>query len=144
MSESHPQARKRVSRILVVDDDGETREALKELLEVRGHEVVEAPDGKRALDHLLSGDEPSVLVLDLEMPEMSGPELVDVMSRYYRLARIPVVVLSGSSRLSVPEREPVVGYLSKPCDADLLVEKITKTIESRSAQQAGGTVHQSG
>jgi CheY-like chemotaxis protein len=112
-----------VSRILLVDDDEDTRAALKELLEIHGFDVSEAGDGKNALDHIVSSEQPALVILDLEMPVMSGAELLDVMSRYYRLSRVPVLVVSGSAQ-AAPEHEAVVGVLGKPCDVEKLLDTV--------------------
>ena len=110
-----------VPRILVVDDDEECRAALKELLETHGYDVREAEDGRVALDEMVSSEKPSLIILDIEMPRMSGTELLDVMSRYYRLCRVPVLVVSGTSK-ETPPHEAVVGVLGKPCDVDKLLD----------------------
>ncbi len=113
-----------MAHVLVVDDDDDGRSALVELLEDQGFEVSEANDGRRALDHLVSRSEPSLVILDLEMPVMSGVELLDTMSRYTRLARVPVLIVSGSQRTERPLHESVIGYLAKPIDVDVLLDKV--------------------
>ncbi len=103
--------------VLVVDDDDELRESLSELLELEGFGVEGASNGREALAYLQAhlGAPPCVIVLDLMMPVMSGPELRAEQLRDDVLARIPVVVLTASSH---PERQAealrAVGYFSKP------------------------------
>jgi CheY-like chemotaxis protein len=123
--------------ILLVDDDDDSRGALKALLEVWGYEVDEAADGRRALDHILAHEEPSLIILDLEMPVMSGAELVGVMRRDQRLLNIPVLVLSGSSKSDMPVDEAIVGFLQKPCNGELLLEVIRETVGNAAASPAG-------
>jgi CheY-like chemotaxis protein len=113
-----------VAHVLVVDDDDDGRSALVELLEDQGFEVAEANDGRRALDHLVSRAEPSLVILDLEMPVMSGFELLDTMKRYTRLARVPVLVVSGTKSSERPLHDSVIGYMAKPIDVDVLLDKV--------------------
>jgi len=106
--------------ILVVDDDGDLRGELRSLLEEEGYSVLEAKNGREALDLLVSSSdlEPSLVVLDLGMPVVSGPELLKIMRSYWRLSTIPVLVISGAELpRGVCEGGGVVVYLRKPLDA---------------------------
>jgi two-component system response regulator CpxR len=120
------------SRILVVDDDDDGRSLVKELLESDGYVVHEARDGGAALELLATVPEPALVILDLEMPVMSGGEVLDAMKKHERLARLPVLIVSGSGRMIDPRRGSVVGILTKPIDVD----RFTKIV--RDALQAGG------
>jgi CheY-like chemotaxis protein len=118
-----------LTRILVVEDDDECRSALRELLETHGFEVTEARNGQAALEQMLLTEEPCLVVLDLEMPVMSGAELLNVMDNYYRLARVPVLILTGrnsTGRISspAPRHRAVVGVVSKPFDASTFIETV--------------------
>jgi DNA-binding response OmpR family regulator len=113
-----------LAHILVVEDDEDSRASLTELLEAHGFDVIEAPDGKRALDHMVSVGAPALVILDLEMPIMSGGELLDVMRRYFRLSRIPVLIVSGASSTEVPPHTGVIGFLGKPCNVETLLDKV--------------------
>ncbi len=77
--------------ILVVDDDPTFLQLVTALLEREGHEVVQENDGERALA-TVKERAPDLIVLDLEMPGMSGLEL---LSRVRPLIRTPVIVVSG-------------------------------------------------
>ncbi|HZI15293.1 MAG TPA: response regulator [Myxococcus sp.] len=68
-------------RVLVVDDDADWREFLRLSLEDLGYETTEASDGQEALDSLRRGDEYRVMLLDLNMPGMSGLEVVENLPR---------------------------------------------------------------
>jgi CheY-like chemotaxis protein len=102
------------SRILIVDDDEDSRSFMRELLEGDGYVVSEAGDGSVALDLLTSAPAPALVILDVEMPVMTGPELIEAMKADDTLANLPVLVLSGSGRSVVPLGAPVVSVLSKP------------------------------
>jgi CheY-like chemotaxis protein len=110
--------------ILVVEDDDDDRCAMKEVLEEHGFHVLEARNGQHALELMTSSREPCLVILDLEMPVMSGDELVDIMRRYHRLARVPVLVVSGSKRARVPRHDKIVGTMAKPFELEALLATV--------------------
>lgn len=107
-----------LARVLVVDDDILMREVLKALLRDDGFEVAgEARDGQSALA-LLERSQPDLICLDVNMPGMTGIEVLKaVRSRY---PNIRVVMITGDSSMSTV-REAVgfgaVGYIIKPFKA---------------------------
>ena len=82
------------STVLIVDDDTANRELLRRIVEPRGVNVVEAKDGKEALD-ILEKETPSLIFLDLMMPRMNGFEVLERLSTDTRWAKIPVVVVTA-------------------------------------------------
>jgi CheY-like chemotaxis protein len=83
-----------MAKILFVEDDPTTREALTKVLVAAGHEVVDVPDGKEALIEVLQRT-PDVILLDLLLPEMDGPSFLEVVRSYLRVQSLPVVILTG-------------------------------------------------
>jgi CheY-like chemotaxis protein len=118
--------------ILVVDDDAAICDALKEHLEAGGHQVVTARDGQRALESLRTGFQASVIVLDLLMPGMDGWDFRSVQLSDPSLAKIPVVVLSGSGFTAATIRKQlgVADYLPKPPDPGRLEEVLVRLSET--------------
>src|SRR4051794_1806685 len=82
--------------IVLVDDDLDTREQLAELLEDHGYRVVTAHDGAEALAKLTPGALPSLIILDLIMPGLDGPEFVHRLLLDPTFGGVPVLVVSGS------------------------------------------------
>jgi CheY-like chemotaxis protein len=110
-------------RVLVVEDDPDLRGALAAILEEAGYRVVEAEDGRDALERLRSGAAFCLIVLDLFMPEMNGWAFRAEQTKDPRLASIPVVVISADS--SSAERAKglgVVTALTKPVDVNRLLQ----------------------
>jgi DNA-binding response OmpR family regulator len=103
--------------VLVVDDESDIREAVSELLADEGYEVHDAGDGAEAL-RMAREYHPSVVLLDLMMPGMSGWEFCAQRREDPELAHIPVIVLSALGRVQGLD---AAGYLQKPFElADLL------------------------
>jgi two-component system, chemotaxis family, chemotaxis protein CheY len=112
------------TQILLVDDDRPTREALRELLEDEGFAVAEAANGQAALELMTSGQALSLVVMDLEMPVMSGTELIEIMRNYTGLSRLPVLVVTGNDKSVAALSQPVVGYFRKPFQLDLFLQSV--------------------
>jgi CheY-like chemotaxis protein len=108
-------------RILVVDDDPDIREILALVLDSEGLDILTARDGTDALEVLRREPEVALIILDLMMPRMSGPELVRVLRKDAALAQIPIVVLSGDvSGAKLAAGLSVAAYLAKPVELGAL------------------------
>jgi CheY-like chemotaxis protein len=127
-------ATNKVPLILVVDDDADARAAMRDALEGHGYNVVEADNGRTALKYLSSDSlQPSVAVLDLHMPEMSGWELMVLMKMYKKLSGIPVVITTGSESTHDFVRKGVAAYLRKPVRDDLLFQTVERALRKSEA-----------
>ncbi|HWP75773.1 MAG TPA: response regulator, partial [Methylomirabilota bacterium] len=97
--------------VLVVDDDPGLRQLLRRMLEPEGYTVVEAENGRVALERL-DDVRPSVILLDLMMPEMDGFEFVAEFRRHEAWRVIPIVVVTAKD-LSQDDRERLNGHVQK-------------------------------
>jgi CheY-like chemotaxis protein len=97
--------------VLVVDDDAGVRQLLRRMLEPDGYTVVEADNGRVALEELRRLT-PSVVLLDLMMPEMDGFEFVAEFRAHESWRAIPVVVITAKD-LTGEDRERLNGYVQK-------------------------------
>jgi CheY-like chemotaxis protein len=87
--------------VLVVDDSGDLRESLGELLTYEGFSVRRAASGEQALDQLRASRElPDVMLLDLVMPGLSGADVLAAL-RGTSAAAVPVVIMTGYDELVV-------------------------------------------
>jgi CheY-like chemotaxis protein len=104
--------------ILVVEDELELREMMRDAFELNGYAVVTAGDGREALDKLAGIERLCLVILDLLMPEMNGWDFFAAMRQRPELASIPVVVHS-----SAPGQAPagVTRVLQKPIMFDRLL-----------------------
>ncbi len=113
--------------VLVVDDDPDIRSALRDVLGDHGFLVTEAGTGRRAWE-LLTQHDPDVILLDLNLPDVSG---LDVLIELTRTSSTPVIVLSGRTG----EADRVVGldlgaddYITKPFSGRELVARVNAAI----------------
>jgi CheY-like chemotaxis protein len=120
--------------VLLVEDDLESREALKEYLRLEGAQVAAADDGEAALVTLRSGFEPCVILLDMHMPGVDGATFQRERRREPTLARVPVLVVSGNERLTAAACD-AEAVLLKPLDLAALRRAIaTACVETRAPQ----------
>jgi cyclic di-GMP phosphodiesterase len=82
------------ARILLVDDDEKTREIMRLLLKEEGHETIEAENGEKALESM-KAELPDLILLDVEMPGISGFEVVKRLKEDNRTRQIPVIMVTG-------------------------------------------------
>ncbi len=97
--------------VLLVEDDAITRQMMKSMLEKEGWVVQEAENGQVALDRVAE-NRPSLILLDLMMPEMDGFEFVAQLRRHPEWHSIPVVVLTAKD-VTEEERRRLKGYVEK-------------------------------
>ena len=122
-------------RVLVVDDSLLNRQTLGRLLGSMGHEVVEAENGRLALD--LLGDDGAgvdVVLLDLVMPELDGFAVLAAIRGDPALARIPVIVVSGLDDLDGIVRCVEMGaadYLPRPIKPTLLRARVNTSLADK-------------
>ncbi len=114
--------------VLVVDDDVGIRELLTRSLSFEGFDVIEAANGLDALTQLRSGRRPSVIVLDLRMPVMDGWAFRIAQRADPKIARIPVVILSGADTHRFDEIDAVAA-LEKPVSLSLLADCLHRVLE---------------
>ena len=116
-------------RVLVADDSREVREFIIQcVLEPHGFEVLEASDGAEALHKVLEGDVDLVL-LDFEMPKMTGLEVLDALRA--QRSQVPVVLVTshGSEAIAVKVfRKGVRDYIIKPFTADEMLTVIERAL----------------
>jgi CheY-like chemotaxis protein len=102
---------RRDAPVLVVDDDAALRELLRRILEGAGYTVVEAENGRVALERLRTMA-PGVILLDLMMPEMDGFEVVAEVRRHEAWRTIPIVVVTAKE-LTAEDRQRLNGYVER-------------------------------
>src|SRR2546422_4937678 len=123
--------------ILVVDDEENIRHTLRGVLADEGFEVLEAPDGRRALE-LLARIEPRLAIVDVWMPEVDGIELVERMRS--QAPGVPIIVISGHGTIETAVRVIRLGafdFLEKPFPLDALLGVVGRALGASDARTAG-------
>jgi CheY-like chemotaxis protein len=123
--------------VMVVDDDEGVRCAVIALLSEQGISAREAIDGLDGLERVRSGPPPCAIVLDVDMPRLSGPALVAALRADPNLPRLPVVTMSAGIE---PVGLDTDGHLPKPFAAQSLVAALFKICRSCAACDGGGPV----
>ncbi len=137
-----PNARNRFT-ILVVDDLLPNRLLLKRFLTKAGYDVVEADHGKSALSTLSSSQSIDLVITDVEMPELSGIEMLrEIRSgslNHPEISHLPVLVASGNAD-AIMERDAMTsgadGFFSKPLDLSQLANTIATCLQGSKVQPA--------
>jgi len=117
------------SRILVVDDDPDAREALAEMLE-SGYQVATAHDGDEAL-RVARSEPPDIILMDLMMPHMDGFAVLESIRAEPSTAEIPVIFLSARGDDAIRAKALDMGavdFLAKPCSRRELLARIERTL----------------
>lgn len=110
--------------VLIVDDDPEIRECIQRILEEEGYDVRTAENGQRALDRI-EEQRPDVVLLDLNMPVMSGWQLQQRLRE--QELRIPLIFMTAATNARAEaERHHADGFLPKPFELNHLVQTVAR------------------
>jgi CheY-like chemotaxis protein len=120
------EARKR-QRILLVDDEQNVALGLAALLRARGYDVELARDGAEAMDRLAVDPMPDLVLLDYEMPQLDGEEVLRRLRTDSRTERLPVL-LATASNIDLERLNTVSGLLRKPYPRHVLFEMIARLL----------------
>ncbi len=121
-------------RVLIVDDHGIARQALKELLTSRNYRVDLADDGVTALEQV-EQVAPDLVMTDLDMPGMNGLELLKQLRQRFR--EVPVIVVTAATELTSgveAMRLGAVDYITKPICFENLALAIDRALEHRNTR----------
>lgn len=124
--------------ILIVDDEEDTLQFLKERLNEEGFKTIEASNGRAALEKAAE-DRPDLILLDIMMPEITGWDVMEQLQKKEDTASIPIVVLSAATSETDKQRGFRMGikqYLTKPVEIKDLISEIKKVVQSRETQDA--------
>jgi adenylate cyclase len=127
------ETRNGIARLLVVDDNKVNRLLLTRALDLQGHSVASAENGRIGLE-MLRRDAFDLMLLDIEMPEMDGFQVMEELHRDPQLRDLPVIVTSSLEGIDSIVRCITLGavdYLSKPVNPVLLKARIDASLEKK-------------
>ena len=117
-------------KVLAVDDSKTIRMIVKKAFKTYDCEVIEAENGKEGLE-TASKEKPDLIVLDITMPVMTGPEMLEELKKDPDLKEIPVIMLtaeSGKENVVQILKMGVKDYMVKPFKGEQLIERVTKVV----------------
>ncbi len=119
--------------ILIVDDNVELLDLTKMILEANGYHVVTALSGKEALTLLAKIDKLDLILLDMRMEDMSGPEFIVRLERELPeiFGSVPVVFISGEENIPISKAS---GFIRKPFDMTEFLATVRRYIEIGTSQ----------
>lgn len=125
-----------MTRILYVEDDDDIRIILKELLELRGYEVMTAVDGVEGVSHAVAL-EPDLILMDISLPGKDGWNATREIKDNPRTSHIPIIALTAHVIAGVREKSLRSGcddYATKPVNMEQLLGKIADLLPAASGQ----------
>lgn len=112
-------------KILIAEDSQFMRGVLKDIFKEEGYELVEAQDGKEALDKF-EKEKPDLVLLDIIMPEADG---IEVLKNIGKKAKVIVISAVGQEKMVEEAKElGALDYIVKPFDNEKVLETVKKVI----------------
>jgi len=129
------------NRILLVEDDQDTRMAMTMLFELEGFDVITAVDGQEAYLKAVS-QRPDIIVTDLNMPKVSGLDLIRLIREDGRLAGVPIVAMSAVEKqyLNRAKELGAIAVCQKPVEFDQILSLIAKIVSARRMRNRNHTI----
>jgi len=119
--------------VLVVDDSKTMRDMVTFTLTGAGYQVVQAGDGKEAVEKLSNGSKPALVVTDLNMPEMDGITLIKEIRKMPALKFTPILMLtteSSDAKKSEGRAAGATGWIVKPFNPEQFLKILKKVLPS--------------
>jgi chemosensory pili system protein ChpA (sensor histidine kinase/response regulator) len=120
------------AKILIADDSVYLRQSLRQTLEHQSYTVYEVHDGMEALEYILEHP-PDLLLLDIEMPNLNGFDLLSIIRANPLLSKLKIILLTSRSSEKHRQRALELGardYLIKPCPQDVLLDRVQTVLAS--------------
>lgn len=113
-------------KILVIDDDPDTRDVLEHILTEEGYEVIRAADGKQGVN-LAQKIKPNLIMCDIKMPGLDGFEVENLLKTSGETVKIPIIMITGTGDLDAIQKSfsrGAISYLIKPFDFEEVKKKV--------------------
>jgi two-component system cell cycle response regulator DivK len=129
-----------MAKILVVEDNEDSRELTVKVLKNKGFVTIEASDGEEAVEKAVS-EKPELILLDISIPKMDGYEVARRLKSLEEFREIPIVALTAHAMKG--DREKVIasgfeGYISKPINVRELPDQVRSYLKGKRESILGG------
>ena len=127
-----------MSTVWIVDDDIEMTDAMQLMLKLIHYDTVSFPNARKAAQALLAGRQPDLMIVDINMPEVSGLDLLEFIRRRGDWERLPILMLSTEAADVTIDRALALGadgYVTKP----ITIEEFENAISSALLKRKKGT-----
>jgi two-component system cell cycle response regulator DivK len=120
-------------KILIVEDNQDSRELVVKILKKKGYEMIEAVDGEEALQKAIS-EMPNLILMDISIPKIDGYEVTKRLKSMDEFKEIPIVALTAHAMKG--DREKFIsagfeGYISKPINIRELPEQVRAYLKGK-------------
>lgn len=127
-------------KILIVEDNEDSRELVVKVLKNKGYQTIEAADGEEALEKA-AAEKPDLVLLDISIPKIDGYEVAKRLKSNEELKDIPIVALTAHAMKG--DREKVIlagfeGYISKPVNVRELPDQVRSYLRGKWESVLGG------
>ncbi len=126
-----------VISILLVEDEVSMRELLRRALESEGYIVIDTHDGAQVME-LALGLIPHLIILDVNLPHVSGWEVIEQLKDEPTTARIPVIVYTASNDSSRAQTLNIADFIVKPTTPDVVIQAVKKALEKTGDESSTG------
>jgi|ERR687896_717781 CheY-like chemotaxis protein len=116
--------------VLIIEDNEHLRKILASILRLSGYEILEANTGTQGVEKAASG-KPNLILLDLDLPDISGIDAARRIKKNSKTARIPIIGCSAWGSMELKEealRVGMVEYLQKPIPSSIIKAKVEEFI----------------
>ena len=131
-------------KILIVEDNDDSRELVVKVLKNKGYQLIEAADGEVAIEKAIA-EKPDLILMDISIPKMNGYEVTKKLKSLEEFREIPIVALTAHAMKG--DREKVIvagfeGYISKPINVRELPEQVRSYLRGKRESILGGVEKQ--
>lgn len=126
-------------KVLIIEDNEQNLYLSTFLLEKHGYEVFQARDGREGIE--LAGQViPSIILLDIQLPEMDGYTVAKELRNNQKLADVPIVAVTSYAMIG--DRERIIaagctGYIEKPINPDTFISQIEEHLQPHPSEKEG-------
>lgn len=119
--------------VLVIEDNEDNMKLITFILEKNGYSTIRAENGKKGIELALK-ESPDFILLDIQLPDMDGTEVLKVIRKSHVLAQIPVIAITSYAMSGDRERffeNGCNGYIEKPINPETILSEINQVVGGR-------------